>query len=94
MRRGRVFLQPLYVRTLVYFFPRADTSTIFTTCRPLPASGIVDMAGLVHADSAALAVLLELKKRAAAEGHRLSFAAFPPMLESLAHVYGIEDLFA
>jgi phospholipid transport system transporter-binding protein len=61
---------------------------------PLPASGVVDMAGLVHADSAALAVLLELKRRAAAEGHRLSFAAFPPMLESLARVYGIEDLFA
>ena len=61
---------------------------------PLPASGIVDMAGLVHADSAALAVLLELKRRAAAEKHPLSFAAFPPVLESLALVYGIEDLFA
>jgi phospholipid transport system transporter-binding protein len=61
---------------------------------PLPASGVVDMAGLMHADSAALAVLLELKRRAAAEGKRLSFAAFPPMLESLARVYGIEDLFA
>ena len=61
---------------------------------PLPASGVVDMAGLTHADSAALAVLLELKRRAAAEGHRLSFAPFPPMLESLARVYGIEDLFA
>jgi phospholipid transport system transporter-binding protein len=61
---------------------------------PLPASGVVSMAGLTHADSAALAVLLELKRRAAAEGHRLSFAAFPPMLESLARVYGIEDLFA
>jgi len=60
---------------------------------PLPASGVVDMAGLVHADSAALAVLLALKRRAAAEGHRLSFAGFPPMLESLARVYGIEDLF-
>jgi phospholipid transport system transporter-binding protein len=60
---------------------------------PLPESGIVDMAELVHADSAALAVLLELKRRAAAEGKRLSFAAFPPMLESLARVYGIEDLF-
>ncbi len=60
---------------------------------PLPASGIVDMAELAHADSAALAVLLELKRRAAAEGKRLSFAAFPPMLESLARVYGIEDLF-
>ena len=61
---------------------------------PLPASGVVDMAGLVHADSAALAVLLELKRRAAAERKRLSFTAFPPMLESLARVYGIEDLFA
>jgi phospholipid transport system transporter-binding protein len=60
---------------------------------PLPASGVVDMAGLVHADSAALAVLLALKRRAAAEGKRLSFATFPPMLESLARVYGIEDLF-
>ncbi len=59
----------------------------------LPASGIVDMAGLVHADSAALAVLLALKRRAAAEQHPLKFAAFPPMLESLARVYGIEDLF-
>ena len=61
---------------------------------PLPASGVVDMAGLVHADSAALAVLLALKRRAAAEKHPLSFAAFPPMLDSLARVYGIEDLFA
>jgi phospholipid transport system transporter-binding protein len=60
---------------------------------PLPASGVVDMAGLVHADSAALAVLLALKRRAAAEGKQLSFATFPPMLESLARVYGIEDLF-
>ena len=59
---------------------------------PLPESGIVDMAGLAHADSAALAVLLELRKRAAAEKRRLSFTAFPPMLESLARVYGIEDL--
>ena len=59
---------------------------------PLPESGIVDMAGLVHADSAALGVLLELRKRAVAEKRRLSFTALPPMLESLARVYGIEDL--
>jgi phospholipid transport system transporter-binding protein len=61
---------------------------------PLPTSGVVDMAGLVHADSAALAVLLALKRRAAAEKHPLAFAALPPTLESLALVYGIEDLFA
>jgi phospholipid transport system transporter-binding protein len=59
-----------------------------------PSSGIVDMSGLVHADSAALAVLLALKRRAAAEGRRLSFAAMPAALESLARVYGIEELVA
>ncbi len=60
----------------------------------LPSSGIVDMSGLVHADSAALAVLLALKRRAAAEGRRLSFVAMPAVLESLARVYGIEELVA
>lgn len=60
---------------------------------PLPASGVVDMSGLTHADSAALAVLLALKRRATAEKRQLAFPALPPMLDSLARVYGIEDLF-
>ena len=60
---------------------------------PLPASGVVDMSGLTHADSAALAVLLALKRRATAERRKLAFPAMSPMLESLARVYGIEDLF-
>jgi phospholipid transport system transporter-binding protein len=59
----------------------------------LPASGAVDMADLAHADSAALAVMLALQRRAAAEGRRLAFIAMPPMLESLARVYGLEDQF-
>jgi phospholipid transport system transporter-binding protein len=60
---------------------------------PLPQSRVVDLAGLAHADSAALAVLLALRRRAIAEGHGpLSFVAVPPMLDSLARVYGIEDL--
>ena len=60
---------------------------------PLPASGVVDMAGLAHADSAALAVLLALRRRATAEGaSRCPSSALPPMLDSLARVYGIEDL--
>ena len=59
----------------------------------LPRSGVVDMGGLVHADSAALAVLLALRRRAADEGHTpLKFVAVPAMLDSLARVYGIEDL--
>ena len=60
---------------------------------PLPQSGVVDLAGVEHADSSALAVLLALRRRAVAEGHDpLSFVAVPPMLDSLARVYGIEDL--
>ena len=61
---------------------------------PLPASGVVDLTGLTHADSAALAVLLALRRRAAADGRRLAFASVPPMLDSLARVYGIEDILA
>ena len=61
---------------------------------PLPRSGVVDMGGLVHGDSAALAVLLALVRRANAEGRPISFVAMPPLLESLARVYGIEAFFA
>ena len=59
---------------------------------PLPESGIVDLSGLVHADSTALAVLLALRRRAAAESRRLVFASVPSMIDSLARVYGIEDI--
>ncbi len=61
---------------------------------PLPASGRVDMSGLEHADSAGLAVLLALQRRAHGEGRTLAFERMPPVLESLARVYGIEDMFA
>ncbi len=61
---------------------------------PLPASGTVDLAGLAHADSAALAVLLALKRRAAAESRPLAFTGVPPLLASLARVYGLEDQIA
>jgi len=62
---------------------------------PLPSSGIVDLAGLVHADSSALAVMLALRRRAAAEGHNeLRFTSVPPVVDSLARVYGVEHLIA
>ena len=61
---------------------------------PLPASGIVDLSGVAHADSSALAVLLALRRRAVAEGRSITFASVPPMLDSLARVYGIEESLA
>lgn len=60
----------------------------------LPAKGVVDLGGLVHADSSALAVLLGLSRRAAAEDHPLTLAALPEPLRALARVYGIEELLA
>ena len=65
-----------------------------TRALPLPESGVVDLAGLSQADSAALAVLLALKRRAATERRTLAFTSMPPALDSLARVYGIDDLLA
>ena len=59
---------------------------------PLPRSGRVDFAGLHTADSAALAVLLALKRRASAERHKLAFASLPDGVVALARVYGIDGL--
>jgi len=39
-------------------------------------------------------VLLALRRRAVGEGRRVTFASVPPMLDSLARVYGIEDILA
>ena len=58
----------------------------------LPSSGIVDLAGLAHADSAALAVMLALKRRAEGDGDTLDFVSVPETLISLARVYGVDGL--
>ena len=58
----------------------------------LPANGVVDFGALMHADSAALAVMMALKRRAASEGRTLTIRGLPDSLRSLAVVYGIEHL--
>jgi phospholipid transport system transporter-binding protein len=74
----------------------SDAAGVFDAMEkiPLPASGVVDFSGLAHADSSALAVLLALKRRAAAEHAPLQFVAMPAVLQSLARVYGIEAVLA
>ena len=74
----------------------ADAAAVFEASRvlALPATGIVELAGLEQADSVALAVMLALKRRAAVEGVRLEFASTPPGIHALAHVYGVEELLA
>lgn len=61
---------------------------------PLPAGGTVDIGELRHADSAALAVLIALRRRAASEGVALAVVGVPQALRSLAAVYGVDELIA
>ncbi|MFO1317330.1 MAG: STAS domain-containing protein [Burkholderiales bacterium] len=78
----------------VLTFDDATAALAGSDALPLPASGAIDLSGLAHADSAALAVLLALKRRAAAERRAIAFTGIPPLLESLARVYGLEDQIA
>jgi phospholipid transport system transporter-binding protein len=59
---------------------------------PLPSEGTVDCSGVGAFDSAAVAVLLALKRRAVAERRRLVFAGLPPRLEALATLYDVEEI--
>lgn len=59
---------------------------------PLPSSGIVECDALHPVDSAAVAVLLALKRRAVGESTPLKFVNITPSLHTLSDLYGVEDL--
>lgn len=52
----------------------------------------VDLVGVTEADSAALSLLLEWKRRANKANQMLSFTNVPASLRHLAALYGVEDL--
>ena len=58
----------------------------------LPKTGKVDLTGLDQVDSAAVAVLLAWRRRAAVEGVALAFAGAPASLAALAELYGVTEL--
>ncbi len=58
----------------------------------LPGDGEVDLRDVEGIDSAAVAVLLALKRRAADEGRPLRFVGIPAALASLANLYGVEEI--
>jgi phospholipid transport system transporter-binding protein len=59
---------------------------------PLPTTGRVDLKGVDPVDSAGVALLLEWKRRAVAEGVELAFENVPPSMASLAELYGVDGL--
>jgi phospholipid transport system transporter-binding protein len=63
-----------------------------TTAVALPADGEVDLENMGAIDSAAVAVLLALKRRAEAERKPLRFVHIPAALLSLADVYGVGSI--
>ena len=70
----------------------AATVMAATQALAFPPSGRSDRAGLTRADSAALAVVMALRRRAQAEGRTVVLENVPPGVASLADVYGVEDL--
>ena len=60
----------------------------------LPPSGVVALGEVRAVDSAAVALLLAWKRRAAVEGKTLAFSGIPPSLTALAALYGVESLLA
>jgi phospholipid transport system transporter-binding protein len=59
---------------------------------PLPPTGRVDLSGVDPVDSAGVALLIEWKRRATAEGKSLSFENVTPSMASLAELYGVDKL--
>jgi phospholipid transport system transporter-binding protein len=80
--------------------PAQLTQTTATAClrdlsaavRTQPAEVVVSAAGLGRFDSAALAVLLSLRREALALGKTFALANTPARLADLARLYGIETL--
>jgi phospholipid transport system transporter-binding protein len=73
-------------------FAEAGPVLAATTAQELPREGIVDCSAISAFDSAAVAVLLVLKRRAAAERRPLAFVGLPPRLEALARLYDVEEI--
>jgi phospholipid transport system transporter-binding protein len=73
-----------------------SAARVFATSRDasLPSSGMVGLDRVHVVDSAAVALLLAWKRRAADEGKALRFTGIPLNLAALAALYGVEELLA
>ena len=79
-----------YIGTLT--FANAGPVLAAAASVALPTGAEVDLENVGAIDSAAVAVLLALKRRAEAEGKPLRFVRVPAALRALAEVYGVESI--
>ena len=63
-----------------------------TQADALAAAGTLDLSRVTRADSAGLALLLELSRRAAAGGKALSLQSAPAQLTDLAGFFGLDGI--
>ena len=76
-------------------FAEAGSVLTAASALALPRDGlVVDCSGIGAFDSSAVAVLLALERRAAAEGRGIAFVGLSPRLEALAALYGVEEMLA
>jgi len=75
-------------------FAEAAAALSSASALPLPRDGVVDCGGIGAFDSAAVAVMLSLRRRASDEGKPLAFAGLPARLEALATLYDVEEMLA
>ncbi len=57
-----------------------------------PGKRVFDLAGIVKADSAGLALLLEWLRQAGAAGIELHYTHLPPQLMAMARVAGVDEI--
>jgi phospholipid transport system transporter-binding protein len=82
----------MYIGALT--FAEAGTVLAASATLPLPRDGTIDCSGIGAFDSTAVAVLLAIKRRAAAEHKPVVFIGLQGRLEALAKLYDVEEMLA
>ena len=73
-------------------FANAGPALAAAQALSLPSTGVVQCEGITAVDSAAVALLLSLKRHGEERGRPLTFVEVPPALKALAQLYGVEDI--
>ena len=73
-------------------FANAGVALAAAQALPLPSTGVVQCEGITTVDSAAVALLLSLKRHGTERGGPLTFVEVPAALKTLAALYDVEDI--
>jgi len=71
---------------------QAGAPAVLARAQDYIAAGQLDLSGITRADSASIALLLELTRRARAAGKSLQFTQLPPQMVTLLEFFGIDDM--